>query len=636
MAFQLSPGVNVSEVDLTAIVPSVSTSTGAFSGEFSWGPTREVITITSESQLVSRFGEPNSSNYESWFSAANFLSYGGNLRVVRAANTTSTVNASANGAGILIDNELDYLANHLTANTSNGPFTARYAGATGNTLRVSICTSNTAFSSNLTVSDSIRANAQATSQTVININGTANAGANLIVGDLVSFDAGTTYIRVASVNATAIILSSNTSAAIATGTPILRKWQYADQFGVAPGTSDYTTNAGAAGGDELHVIVVDEKGLLSNGIANTVLEKYAFASRYSDAKNADGSSNYYVTKINDQSEYVWWTGHQPGATAGFGNTSSSTVYSELRVPYSASFGGGYDGTIGDVETIAGYNYFANADAVDASLMVSGSGNATVATSLISLCETRKDCMVFLSPTKSSVVNNYGGESTAVTNFRSGLTSSSFAVLDSGYKYQYDRYNDVYRWVPLNGDIAGLCARTDQERDPWYSPGGFNRGLIKNSIKLSWNPTKAERDALYVVGVNPVVSFPGEGTVLYGDKTLLSRPSVFDRINVRRLFIVLEKAIARAARNSMFEFNDQFTRSQFVNLIEPFLRDVQGRRGITDFRIICDGSNNTSNIIDLNQFVGDIYIKPARSVNFVQLNFVAVRSGVSFEEIVGRF
>ena len=636
MAFQLSPGVNVSEVDLTAIVPSVSTSTGAFSGEFSWGPTREVITITSESQLVSRFGEPNSSNYESWFSAANFLSYGGNLRVVRAANTTSTVNASANGAGILIDNELDYLANHLTANTSNGPFTARYAGATGNTLRVSICTSNTAFSSNLTVSDSIRANAQATSQTVININGTANAGANLIVGDLVSFDAGTTYIRVASVNATAIILSSNTSAAIATGTPILRKWQYADQFGVAPGTSDYTTNAGAAGGDELHVIVVDEKGLLSNGIANTVLEKYAFASRYSDAKNADGSSNYYVTKINDQSEYVWWTGHQPGATAGFGNTSSSTVYSELRVPYSASFGGGYDGTIGDVETIAGYNYFANADAVDASLMVSGSGNATVATSLISLCETRKDCMVFLSPTKSSVVNNYGGESTAVTNFRSGLTSSSFAVLDSGYKYQYDRYNDVYRWVPLNGDIAGLCARTDQERDPWYSPGGFNRGLIKNSIKLSWNPTKAERDALYVVGVNPVVSFPGEGTVLYGDKTLLSRPSVFDRINVRRLFIVLEKAIARAARNSMFEFNDQFTRSQFVNLIEPFLRDVQGRRGITDFRIICDGSNNTSNIIDLNQFVGDIYIKPARSVNFVQLNFVAVRSGVSFEEVVGRF
>ena len=636
MAFQLSPGVNVSEIDLTAIVPSISTSTGAFSGEFQWGPSREVTTVSDETQLVSRFGKPNTTNYESWFSAANFLSYGSNLRIVRAANTTAMMNASANSAGILIDNENDYLANHSTANTSNGPFTARYAGAIGNTLRVSICTSNTAFSSNLTVSDLLKTNAQLTSQTTININGTANAGANLIAGDLVSFDGGTTYIRVASVNSTAIILTSNTTAAIATGSPVLRKWQYADQFGVAPGTSDYTTNAGAAGGDEMHVIVIDEKGLFSGGIANTVLERYAFMSRYSDAKTGDGSSNYYVTKMNDQSEYVWWTGHQPGATAGFGAAASTTVYSELRVPFSASFGGGYDGTIGNAETIAGYAYFANPDSVDASLMISGSGNATVAASLISVCEARKDCMVFLSPTKASVVNNYASESTAVINFRSGLTSSSFAVLDSGYKYQYDRYNDVYRWVPLNGDIAGLCARTDQVRDPWFSPGGFSRGIIKNSIKLAWNPTKAERDALYVVGINPVVTFPGEGTLLYGDKTLLSRPSVFDRINVRRLFIVLEKSIARAARSSMFEFNDQFTRSQFISLVEPFLRDVQGRRGITDFRVICDDSNNTANVIDLNQFVGDIYIKPAHAVNFVQLNFVAVRSGVNFEEIVGRF
>jgi len=636
MPFQLSPGVNVSEIDLTAIVPSVATSTGAISGEFAWGPTREIVTITDETSLVNRFQKPTSTNYETWFSASNFLSYSGNLKVVRAANTTSTMNASANGAGILIDNESDYLANHTTANTSNGPFTARYAGVLGNSLRISICTSNTAFSSNLTVSDSIRSNAQSTSQTVININGTANAGANLIAGDLVSFDAGTTYIRVASVNTSAIILTSNTTTAIATGTPILRKWQYADQFGVAPGTSDYATNIAAAGGDELHVIVVDEKGLFSNGVANTVLEKYAFQSRYSDAKTNDGSSNYYVTDINSQSKYVWWTGHQPGFTAAFGNTASATVYSELRVPFSASLSGGSDGTISNSEVITGYNYFANPDAVDVSLVISGPGNATVATSLISLCETRKDSLVFLSPTKTSVVDSYGTEATKVVNFRSGLTSSSFAVVDSGYKYQYDRYNDVYRWVPLNGDIAGLCAKTDQERDPWFSPGGFNRGVIRNVIRLAWNPTKAERDSLYTIGVNPVVSFPGEGTVLYGDKTLLSRPSVFDRINVRRLFIVLEKSIARAARTSLFEFNDQFTRAQFVNLVEPFLRDVQGRRGITDFRVICDDSNNTSTVIDANQFVGDIYIKPARSVNFIQLNFVAVRSGVSFEEIVGRF
>jgi phage tail sheath protein FI len=298
--------------------------------------------------------------------------------------------------------------------------------------------------------------------------------------------------------------------------------------------------------------------------------------------------------------------------------------------------GGANGTIGNSEITTAYAFFANPDVVDVSLIISGPGNATVAASLISTAESRKDAMVFLSPPKSSVVDKAGSEATNILSFRSGLTSSSYAFLDSGYKYQYDRYNDVYRYVPLNGDIAGICARTDQERDPWFSPGGLNRGIVKNVIKLAYNPTKAERDNLYVQGINPVVTFQGEGTVLFGDKTLLNRPSVFDRINVRRLFIVLEKSIARAARSSMFEFNDQFTRAQFANLVEPFLRDIQGRRGITDFRVVCDESNNTPNVIDANQFVGDIYIKPARSVNFIQLNFVAVRTGVSFDEIVGRF
>jgi phage tail sheath protein FI len=297
---------------------------------------------------------------------------------------------------------------------------------------------------------------------------------------------------------------------------------------------------------------------------------------------------------------------------------------------------GADGTIGNTEVTAAYNFFSNPDLVDVSLLVSGPGNATVAVSLISLVESRKDCMVFLSPLKASVVNNAGSEVTSILSHRAGLTSSSYAFMDSGYKYQYDRYTDVYRWVPLNGDIAGVCARTDQERDPWYSPGGLNRGIIKNVIKLAFNPTKTDRDNLYVQGINPVVTFPGEGTVLFGDKTMLNRPQAFDRINVRRLFIVLEKTIARASRSSLFEFNDQFTRAQFVNLVEPYLRDVQGRRGLTDFRVVCDDSNNTAEVIDSNRFVGDIYIKPARSVNFIQLNFVAVRTGVSFDEIVGRF
>jgi phage tail sheath protein FI len=297
---------------------------------------------------------------------------------------------------------------------------------------------------------------------------------------------------------------------------------------------------------------------------------------------------------------------------------------------------GANGTIAAAQIITAYGFLSNPDVVDVSLLISGPGNATVAASLITIAETRKDCLVFLSPTRASVVNNAGSESTSILSFRAGLTSSSYAILDSGYKYQYDKYNDVYRYVPLNGDIAGVCARTDLERDPWFSPGGLNRGIIKNVIKLAYNPTKAERDNLYVQGINPVVTFQGEGTILFGDKTMLNRPSVFDRINVRRLFVVLEKSIARAARSTLFEFNDQFTRAQFVNLVEPYLRDVQGRRGITDFRVVCDTTNNTPEVIDSNRFVGDIYIKPARSVNFIQLNFVAVRTGVSFEEIVGRF
>ena len=637
MAFQLSPGVNVSEIDLTTIVPSIATSIGAVAGQFAWGPVGEVITISDEVRLVDRFGKPDSTNYEYWFSAANFLAYSNNLKVVRAANTTTTLNASANGTGVLIKNNDDYNENYSNSNTSLGIVTAKWAGALGNTLRVSICASSAAFSSNLTVTDSLRSNAVGSTDTTININGNANAAANLQSGDLVSVDGGTTYIRVASVNATAIIVAS-APGVVAANTPILRKWQYADQFGVAPGTSDYATAAGGSN-DEMHVIVVDEDGDFSNGVANTVLEKFEFVSKASDAKSGDGSTIYYVNVLNQRSRYVWWASHVNG-NSNWGTTAAGRTYDAangMRNPHYRSLAGGSDGTITNGNINTAYSLFANPDAVSISLIVSGPGNATVAGHLISnIAEVRKDCLVFLSPTRASVVDNIGSETTSIITYRDSLTSSSYSVMDSGYKYQFDKYNDVYRYVPLNGDIAGVCARTDLERDPWFSPGGLNRGIIKNVVKLAWNPNKTDRDNLYVKGINPVVSFQGEGTVLFGDKTMLSKPSVFDRINVRRLFIVLEKSIASAARSSLFEFNDQFTRAQFVNLVEPYLRDVQGRRGITDFRVVCDESNNTPNVIDANQFVGDIYIKPARSVNFIQLNFVAVRTGVSFEEIVGRF
>ena len=561
MAFQLSPGVNVSEIDLTTVIPSVATSTGAFVGPFNWGPIGEVTTISDEVRLVNSFGKPDSDNYEYWFSAANFLAYGNNLKVVRTQGL-GALNATANGTGVLIKNEDDYNDNHSSyaagAFGATGGWAAKYAGTLGNSILVSMADANT-----------------------------------------------------------------------------WNVWTYASQFSAVPNTSSYVASRGGAN-DEVHVVVVDEDGLWS-GTAGTVLEKYAFVSKASDAKDDSGNSNYYKDVINRQSQYIWSLSHPTnlGTGTAWGSSANVSAFKLLSSNSSNSLSAGAVGTTSTANVTSGWDNFKNAESVDVSLLVTGQGNSTIATYVISnIAETRKDCVAFISPEKADVVDNAGQEVTDIKAFRNGQTSSSYAFLDSGYKYQYDKYSDVYRWIPLNGDIAGLCVRTDNQNDPWFSPGGFNRGQIKNVIKLAWNPTKANRDDMYQVGINPVVSFPGEGTVLYGDKTLLSKPSAFDRINVRRLFIVLEKAISRAARFSLFEFNDQFTRAQFVALVEPFLRDVQGRRGITDFRVVCDDTNNTAEVIDRNEFVGDIYIKPARSINFIQLNFVAVRTGVSFNEVVG--
>ena len=641
MAFQLSPGVNVSEIDLTTIVPSVATSIGAHAGIFAWGPSNEVVTVGNEVELVDRFGFPDSTNFEYWFTAANFLAYGNNLKLVRAISkdaATGANNASANGGTVIIENDDDYDLNHSTGASSLGPFAGKYPGARGNSLRISICPSANAFSSNLSALHSITANATditTDSLTVIQVDpvGGNEASSYIHARDKVSFDGGTTYLDVVSATADTITIGSNLTANITVGDPVLRKWQYHDDFKVAPGTSSFVSSRGGSG-DELHVIVVDEDSNFSDA-ANTVLEKYAFLSKATDAITGEGSTNYYKEVINRSSSKIWWTGHQPGAT-NWGSVSSTT-FTNIDTPFSASFTGGHDGTTATANVVTAFDEFKDPDKVDVSLIMTGPGDQTVATHVIdNIALTRKDCVVFLSPRRSDVVNNAGSETTSIKSYRNLLTSSSFAFLDSGYKYQYDKFNDVFRYVPLNGDVAGLCVRTDLERDAWFSPGGLNRGIIKNVIKLSWNPTKTNRDDLYVDGINPVVAFQGEGTVLFGDKTMQSKPSAFDRINVRRLFIVLEKAIARAARFSLFEFNDQFTRSQFVALVEPFLRDVQGRRGITDFRVVCDESNNTGEVIDRNEFVGDIFIKPARSINFIQLNFVAVRTGVSFEEVVGRF
>jgi hypothetical protein len=389
--------------------------------------------------------------------------------------------------------------------------------------------------------------------------------------------------------------------------------------------------------------VVDEDGKFT-GTPGTVLEKFSYVSKASDAKTEVGESNYYKDVINRTSRYIWW-GNHVGATApgtAWGSTvPGSTGFATFGAtgPYVNSLtfgvsGNDLDGTSGFA--IDAYDEFVD-DSNDVNLIIAGEADQATITHLISnIAEVRKDCIVLYSPEYSDVVNALT-PLTNVTGFMNTLSpNSSYAVMDSNWKYQYDKYNDVFRWIPCNGDVAGLCARTDQTNDPWFSPAGYNRGVIKNVIKLAWNPSKAQRDELYKVGVNPIITESGTGTVLFGDKTTLARPSAFDRINVRRLFIILEKAIATAAKFSLFEINDEFTRSQFVGLVEPYLRDVQGRRGIYDFKVVCDETNNTPQVIDSNSFVGDIYLKPAKSINYIQLNFVAVRSGVEFSEIVGQF
>ena len=652
MAFQVSPGVNVSEIDLTTVVPGVSTTIGAIAGPFLWGPADERVLITDENQLVKRFSKPANTNYETFFTAANFLAYGNQLFVVRTVLTSNSAaqlaarNASTDpGAGVLVKNEEQYKESYISSAQSNNYWIGRFPGALGNSLKVSACLNANAFNENLTGTIAIANGSKTVTGTSTQFSTETQVGDILLVG--------TTLIGgVASItNTTQLTIATTYKGQTQSGATASRNWEYFNVVSKAPGTSPAGNTAGATA-DQMHVVVVDEDGDWT-GTKNTVLEVYEGVSKGKDATREDGSSNFQPDVINQRSEYIRWGGGHINAT--FGSNLKNTSFGGEDLPNNSSLGGGADGgpktgiatdltIVNDNDLIGtgrGYNLFTNPDETDVSLIMAGTsrggtnGEGVPNNIIDNIAESRKDAMVFISPQRADVVNNTSAL-TAIETFRNSLTSTSYAVLDSGYKYQYDKYNDVYRYVPLNGDIAGTCVRTDNERDAWFSPAGFNRGGIKNITKLAFNPSKAQRDFLYKRDVNPVATFSGQGTVLFGDKTLLGTPSAFDRINVRRLFIVLEKAISTAAKFSLFEFNDEFTRAQFRNLVEPFLRDVQGRRGIFDFRVVCDETNNTGEVIDRNEFVGDIYVKPARSINFIQLNFVAVRSGVEFSEVVGQF
>ena len=668
MGFLVSPGVQVNEVDLTNVVPAVATSIGAIAGAFQKGPVSSIVNISSEEELIEIFGKPQTTGnqFETFFSAANFLRYTDSLKVVRAES--AIVNAGAN-SGVLIRDDDHYLDSFASGEGSHGEWTARTAGTWANGIKVEICATSTAYEQDLSTNNLVNTSTSAVGDTSIVVDDADASGFEFNVGDLISFYSDTSNtVAVDDFNeyeVTAINTSTNaltirlkddpSGAGLQTAIPdnskIKRRWKYADLFTGPPGTSQYATDNSRGSGDELHVVVADGTGDITGFDTDTagnrtrgVIETFGFMSKNSSAKSPQGDSIYYPDVFFRKSQFIYWTDHiSAGSNWGSDTTPTYTAVTTTVIDELTGGTDDYSTTAGEIELA--YDKFKNAESEDINLVIGGSSSIvadtaaaqdTHVTMLVNLVEGRKDCVAFASPYRSAVVGVTTSSKQAknVEVAADLIPSSSYLVLDSGYMYMYDKYNDVYRFVPLNGSVAGLCANTDQVADAWFSPAGYNRGGIRGAIKLAFNPDKADRDVLYQSRVNPVVNFPGQGVTLFGDKTALTKPSAFDRINVRRLFLVLEKAIATAAKFQLFEFNDEFTRAQFRNLIEPFLRDVQGRRGITDFLVKCDASNNTGEVIDRNEFVADIFVKPARSINFITLNFIATRTGISFSEVGG--
>lgn len=611
--FLVSPQVQIVEKDLSTIIPAVSNTVGAYTGRFSWGPVEDVELVSNENDLVSRFGAPAESNFTHFFSAANFLGYGSALRLCRIVDTATALNADTEGTGVLVKNEDDYESQYGGASFTGKKLIAKYPGPYGNSLRVSIADSTSFEGWEFENQFSTAPAAGEIHLIVYDVDGQFSAGDPGIIDkyeflsltDGGKYEDGTTTYYV----------------------DVLREKSPYIWSGEALTAGDISSTE----------TLVDQTGTVITGWGTVTFE----------------TTSTIIVKIDGVLTTAFTITNTDEITLDTALTGTEDV--TVVVVYNETFAGGAETTEPALSDItAGYDKFSDPEEFDISLIFQGSNallgdpdvNADIQDAvflsnyLIDLARDRRDSVAFVSPMRSQVVGNFSDEVEDTLFYRTGdlgvthtgLQSSSYGVMDSGWKYQYDRYNDKLRWVPLNPDIAGVTARTDFVSDPWFSPAGYNRGQIRNVVKLAHSPNKAERDDLYLKQVNPVISTRGNGVILYGDKTLFARPSAFDRINVRRLFIVLEKAIATAAKFMLFELNDEFTRAQFKNLVEPFLRDVQGRRGIIDFKVVCDETNNTAEVIDRNEFVADIYIKPARSINFIILNFVAVRTSVEFNEI----
>ena len=746
-ANQSSPGVVIQERDLTTISTLTTANIGVLAAPFELGPVEEVVEISTERDLAERFGKPNDSNYEYWYTASQFLSYGGVLKTVRV-DSDSLKNAVNTGTAVKIKNLQDYETTYEAANNT-WTWAARTAGTKGNSIGIFVtdsgadqiavlpapgagndwefvadeavsATSGAAgkvfkYSIVLTV-ESVVGDFTPGTSTTISISG-SNETVNVLAwdpankkmeiglpaggvtgilanGQTVTQGTNTCDIATSGIErrlyialnkssiefaATDSVDDTNTNSATISSV----RGEYAEReylpgvkwINVAgrPGTSLYANNAGGHR-DELHVIVVDVDGGIT-GTTGAVLERFVGLSKASDAKTSVGEINYYVEVIKQRSEYIYWGEHETGlfsATAilsdgNWGLTASARQFNLLRssggstdypagrttvgsknnstyyyrlasgADYAAA-GGSYSITNTNIATA--YELVEDPESQRVDFILAGPSGADDAeaiakvTSLVNIAEERRDCMVFVSPRRGNVIgiSNSTTITTNIVNFFDQLPSSSYMVFDSGYKYIYDKYNDVYRYVPCNGDVAGLCLQTTEVAEPWFSPAGFQRGILRNAIKLAFSPNKTQRDRLYAARVNPIVSFPGQGVVLFGDKTALGFASAFDRINVRRLFLTIERVISGAAKSQLFEQNDESQRSLFLNIVEPYMRDVQGRRGVTDFLVKCDAENNPPEAVDRGEFYAEIFVKPTRTINYITLTFTATRTGVAFNEV----
>jgi hypothetical protein len=644
MASQTSPGIIVQERDFTnSRLQETISNVGAIAGPFTQGEVGVAKLITTEKELVETFGKPTANNYEYWFTASEFLNYGGNLQVARIGSTAAGYLTNANSGGVAsvsIENESDYETNFEGASQTY-KFASKTPGTWGNALQVvsidagadQILTlaSGVAFSKGDSITDG-------TAVGEVYEDNTADTTKVAVVLDAGSakFTKGGT---VSGENVDSVTTWYDQQFAV----PGLIKW---NAIAPRPGTSPYVADRGGSK-DEMHFVIIDKTGGIT-GTSNSILEKILYVSKAPDAKTTEGEGNFFKKVIKGRSKYIYVTAYEdtsvydPAGAVDIADGSTSADDFKLYGPKTYTLSGGTDYQNYNVgnETQTYLDVFVDTETLVIDYILSGPTTLAKANSLINLANTRKDCIAFISPQRSDVIGSDASNAAAqaenvVDFFESISDSSSYAVFDNNYKYIYDRFNDTYRWIPCNADMAGLCVNTTEVAEPWYSPAGFNRGNLRNAIKIAFNPNQEQRDDLYAKRVNPIVSFPGQGIVLFGDKTALRSPSAFDRINVRRLFLILERTIKDFSKSVLFELNDVTTRTNFTTQVNNYMRDIQARRGMTDFLVVADESNNTADVIDRNEFVADIYIKPARSINFITLTFVATRTGVSFDEVVGR-